>query len=325
MKVLSLFDGISCGRLALEKVGVSIEKYYASEIEKSSIDVTKRNRPDTIHLGDVRGVTAESIGESIDLLIGGSPCTGFSFAGKQLNFNDPQSKLFFEFVRLKEELKPKYFLLENVKMKKEFEDIITNYMGVQPIKINSSFFSAQNRQRLYWTNIPVDSIENSVFYNPTLCVDDILESNVDDKYFFSPEHIILVMEEEVRKRKINKISSRIYEVYGERIEIPIKREYYIKFCNNNKTFVAMTPRRIKLRGENARRFKPLKDKVYTLTTQDIHGILINNTLRTLTPIEWERLQGIPDNWTSGYSDSRRYKMIGNAWTVPVIAHLFKNL
>lgn len=154
MRVLSLFDGISGGRLALERAGIPVEKYYASEIDKYAIQIAQKNYPDTIQIGDCTQVDFAKFRDEIDLVIGGSPCQGFSFAGKQLNFNDPRSKLFFEFVRAVETIKPKYFLLENVKMKQEFQDVISEQLGVQPIEINSALLSAQNRKRLYWTNIP---------------------------------------------------------------------------------------------------------------------------------------------------------------------------
>ena len=155
MNVLSLFDGMSCGQIALNKLGIKYDNYFACEIDKYAMQVTQHNYPNTIQIGDVQFVTKETFGtHKIDLVIGGSPCQGFSFAGKQLNFEDPRSALFFEFVRLVKELKPKYFLLENVKMKKEYQDVITQYMGVEPIEINSALVSAQNRRRLYWTNIP---------------------------------------------------------------------------------------------------------------------------------------------------------------------------
>ena len=145
MNVLSLFDGMSCGQIALNKAGVSYSNYFASEIEQPPMAVTMRNYPNTKQIGDVNKVSSLDLPD-IDLLIGGSPCQGFSFAGKQLNFDDPRSILFFEFVRLKNELNPKFFLLENVKMKKEYQDIISQYLGVQPILINSSLVSAQNRE-----------------------------------------------------------------------------------------------------------------------------------------------------------------------------------
>ena len=148
INVLSLFDGMSCGRIALERAGIKVENYFASEIDKYAIQVAKHNYPNTKHIGSVVDVKGSDLPQ-IDLLIGGSPCQGFRFAGKQLNFDDPRSKLFFEFVRLLKECTPKYFLLENVKMKKEYEDIITEYLGVKPIAINSELFSAQDRKRIY--------------------------------------------------------------------------------------------------------------------------------------------------------------------------------
>ena len=162
MKVLSLFDGMSCGQIALNRLGIKVDKYYASEIDKYAIQVTQANFPETIQIGDVCDIKAEDY-QDVDLIMAGSPCQGFSFAGKQLAFDDPRSALFFEFIRLLKEIKPKYFLLENVKMKKEYLQVISERVsacypeipfGIEPIFINSSLVSAQNRQRYYWTNIP---------------------------------------------------------------------------------------------------------------------------------------------------------------------------
>jgi site-specific DNA-cytosine methylase len=160
INVLSLFDGISCGQIALERAKIEVDNYFASEIDKHANKVTMINYPNTIQLGDVTQVKGKNLSK-IDLLIGGSPCQGFSFAGKQLNFNDSRSKLFFEFVRILKETKPEYFLFENVKMKKEYSNIISDYIGIQPIEINSSFFSMQNRKRLYWTNIPISQFNHN--------------------------------------------------------------------------------------------------------------------------------------------------------------------
>lgn len=157
MNVLSLFDGISCGQIALSRAGFSPELYFASEIDKAAIQVTQHNYPKTHQLGDVKNVTGNSL-PPVSLLIGGSPCQGFSSLGKNLNFNDHRSALFFEYVRLLDETKPSYFLLENVPMKKQFRDVISGYLGVEPIMINSNLVSAQNRKRLYWTNIPVNGL-----------------------------------------------------------------------------------------------------------------------------------------------------------------------
>jgi DNA (cytosine-5)-methyltransferase 3A len=168
MNVLSLFDGISCGQIALNRSGIFYSKYYSSEIDKYAIQVTQHNYPCTVQLGniiDIKGIYLPKI----DLLMGGSPCQGFSFAGKQLNFADPRSKLIFEFIRLLNEVKPKYFLLENVKMKKQYEKIISDYMGVNPIEINSSLLSKQNRVRLYWTNIDIQPIiPKNIYFNDYL-------------------------------------------------------------------------------------------------------------------------------------------------------------
>ncbi len=157
LNILSLFDGISSGRIALDRAGIKVNKYYASEIDKHAIKVAQHNWPDTVQLGSVIDVKTENL-PNIDLTIAGSPCQGFSFAGKQLNFEDPRSKLFFEFVRLLNDLRVKNpnikFMLENVRMKKQYLDIISEYLGVPPIKINSALLTAQNRVRYYWTNIP---------------------------------------------------------------------------------------------------------------------------------------------------------------------------
>lgn len=153
MNVLALFDGMACGMESMKRAGIHVENYFASEIDKYAIQIALKNHPEIKQIGDVTQIRGKVL-PKIDLLIGGSPCQGFSFAGKQLNFIDPRSRLFFEYVRLLNEVKPKYFLLENVKMKQEYQDIITRYLGVKPIEINSALVSAQNRKRLYWTNIP---------------------------------------------------------------------------------------------------------------------------------------------------------------------------
>lgn len=163
INVLSLFDGMSCGQLALSRAGIKVDNYYASEINKYAIKVTQKNFPNTIQLGCVKGVSSDGL-EKIDLLIGGSPCQGFSFAGKRLNFADKRSKLFFEYVRILKEVKPTYFLLENNRMKQEYQDVISGYLGVQPVQIDSSLFTAQRRKRLYWTNIPFDAPKDKGIY-----------------------------------------------------------------------------------------------------------------------------------------------------------------
>ena len=175
MNVLSLFDGMSCGQIALKKLGAKVKTYYASEIDKYAISIVEKNFPKTVHLGDVTTVKREDFNPyfELDLLIGGSPCQGFSKSGNRLNFEDPRSKLFFEFVRILKEFKPKYFMLENVVMNKESRDIISKYLGVEPIEINSNLVSAQSRRRLYWTNIPNVTVPK----DKGIVIRDILEDN----------------------------------------------------------------------------------------------------------------------------------------------------
>jgi DNA-cytosine methyltransferase len=175
MNVLSLFDGMSCGQIALNKCGIKYENYYASEIDKYAIQISQKNYPDTIRLGDVTKIKGSDL-PKIDLLIGGSPCQSFSRSGDGSGF-DGKSRLFWEYVRILKEVNPKYFLLENVVMKKEWENIITEALGVEPILIDSKFFSAQKRQRLYWTNIKFDN--NIIDRNIDIL--DILKPNGDEK------------------------------------------------------------------------------------------------------------------------------------------------
>lgn len=182
MDVLSLFDGMSCGMAALELAGFKVDKYFASEIDKYAMAVSAYNYPDIIQIGDVCKVDVKTL-PNIDLILAGSPCQGFSLAGKQLNFNDHRSALFFEFVRIWKEIKeinPEVkFLLENVKMKKEYQDKISDIMGCNPVFINSALVSAQNRQRLYWTNIEVVGLPE----DRGILLKDILEDDVPEKYF----------------------------------------------------------------------------------------------------------------------------------------------
>lgn len=323
MNVLSLFDGMSCGQLALNRVGISYENYFASEIDKYAIKVTQTHFPETIQLGDVRQVSGAEL-PKIDLLLAGSPCQGFSFAGKQLNFDDPRSKLFFEFVRILKECNPKYFLLENVNMKQEFQDVITEYLGVEPERINSSGFSAQDRLRLYWTNIPKLSYRKS-----ELTVEDILEQEVSEKYNILPENAEVIVNNDVKKRKIAYIGRdsqgyRIYNIHGKSISLNSDSGGKAR-CTGMYALPCITPGRLTKR-QNGRRFKPAGSKFYTLTAQDIHGILTNNFIRTLTPKECERLQTVPDDYTAcAGSDHQRYKMLGNGWTVDVIVHILKGI
>jgi len=284
MNVLSLFDGMSCGQIALERAGIKVENYFASEIDKHAMKVTKHNYPNTKHIGNVTKVKGADL-PKIDLLIGGSPCQGFSFAGKQLNFDDPRSKLFFEFVRLLEETKPKYFLLENVKMKKEHEQVISEYLGVEPILINSALLTAHNRPRLYWTNIP-----------------NIEQPNNKGVFF-----------EQIRDLKIEN-----YEYISE--EKTINRKYkknYLQYDTNGKGHGSQDQRAYYLRGKHGCLDTGASGKAKVLEN--------DGRVRKITRNEAERLQGVPDNYTTPVSKTQALKMLGNGWTVDVIAHIFKGL
>ena len=335
--VLSLFDGISCGRVALDRAGIDIDRYFASEIDKYAIKVAQKNYPDTIHIGDVLGVKYKNgclytdngaTKTDIDLLIGGSPCQGFSFAGKQLNFEDPRSKLFFEFVRILHEVKPKYFLLENVKMKKEYQDVITSYLGVEPMESNSSLLSAQNRKRLYWTNIPgVAQPEDKGILLKDI-VHEYRNDNIDLNPYIVPfDKTLKIITEEVKKGKIGYFrkdsqANRVYSIHGKAVTLcgeagggAAKMGQYLFGC--------ITPDRINKR-QNGQRFSN-GHKFYTLTAQDRHGVLVDGYIRKLTPVECERLQTLPDGYTEGITDPQRYKCLGNGWTVDVIAHILSYL
>ena len=308
MNVLSLFDGMSCGQIALDKLGIKVDKYFASEIDKYAMKVTMENYPNTIQLGSVEFVNKGMLNHEIDLLIGGSPCQGFSFAGKQLNFQDERSKLFFEFVRLKNELKPKYFLMENVKMKKEYQDVISGYLGCEPVIINSSLVSAQNRVRLYWTNIPsvippknkeiylADIIENGIVdRNKSYCIDANYAKGGNLNQYFKKSRRQLVFCGAMRGR---------YIVAGKRQDGKMKTK-------------GLTKQRIEIRYDG-------KTNTITTVQKDNYAVFING-FRKLSPIECERLQTVPDNYTNHVSNSQRYKMLGNGWTVDVIEHIFKGI
>jgi DNA (cytosine-5)-methyltransferase 3A len=276
MNVLSLFDGMSCGQIALNRAGIKYDKYFASEIDKYAIQVTQHNYPETIQIGDILDVKGNDL-PKIDIMFGGSPCQGFSFAGKRLNFEDPRSKLFFEFVRLKEELNPKYFLLENVKMKKEHEQVITEHMGVEPIRINSNLVSAQSRERLYWTNIPgIEQPEDK-----GILVKDIID--------YTGEHKTLP---------------------PKTIEAQL---YYAK--NYKATGKAPTLTRELAHGWGKNITPKCYLEIKAVTGED----------RLFSPLECERLQTVPDNYSSIVSNTQRFNLLGNGWTVDVITHIFKNI
>jgi DNA-cytosine methyltransferase len=293
MNVLSLFDGLSCGQLALQRAGVDVDNYYASEIDKHATLITQHHFPNTIQLGSVVGLDTSRL-PKIDLLIGGSPCQSFSRSGDNTGF-DGKSGLFWEYVRILNEVKPTYFLLENVVMKKEWENIITEAIGVEPIMIDSKFFSAQKRQRLYWTNIPVDkNIEDR-----NINILDILIPNGDEK-IINDHILVLDINEEGFKIKNGTKTGYLYAKEGDCVNLEFPK------------------------SQN-RRGRVSNGKTNTLNTACNYGVVVNGNLRELNITEYERLQTLPDGYTSLISLNQRKNVLGNGWTVDVISHIFKNI
>lgn len=428
INVLSLFDGMSCGQQALERAGIEVDNYFASEIDKYAIKVTMANYPNTQQLGSVVAVDGHSL-PKIDLLIGGSPCQSFSFAGKRKGMStkdeqeihtlehylelksqeyefEGQSYLFWEYMRLLSEVKPEYFLLENVMMGEKWERVLSKAIGVKAIMINSSIFSAQNRQRLYWTNIGMKpsglfgDLESFIKIpkDKGILLKDILQdnpnpkiklneeftiSNVDSKYFLSNlavEKIKRHNNDSLDNEKSNTIHAGYYKQGGrdqQYVVQEIDEKYFLSERMIN-SFEVKTKKYEDLGGGFA--FKPNSgdkksrtltnpaknrmDETYvqvdifeddediiggdfrydegfrwrengkspTLTTtaseSGVSGqalAKINKRIRRLTPIECERLQTVKDNYTAYVSDSQRYRMLGNGWTVDVIAFIFSHI
>lgn len=434
MRVLSLFDGMACGYEALVRAWIPIDVYYASEIDKYAIQIAKKNHPDIIEIWDITQVKWEDY-KGIDLIIGGSPCQWFSMAWKMLNFEDPRSKLFFEFVRLVKEIQPKYFLLENVKMKKEFQDVISEYMWVEPIEIDSALVSAQRRKRLYWTNIPWITKPEDKW----ILLKDILEEDAPEKYNLTERGMEMLMrnfkdkdlnfdpsvlfkitypsvceQQEWLERKCPTLTASMWTGGGNvpcvivpkeweklidvvdwevRVKQATKQGYIVaeewdwislsyptsttrrwrvtKWKSNTLTacwegsyvyepMVAYAPwsREFKQQWFKtgkaptlcARDYKDPKivaipcatqlwqsqnfwtaygsEKAYTLRASNPNWVIESirpPRIRKLTPIECERLQTMPDNFTEWVSDTQRYKMLWNWWTCDVISHIFSFL
>ena len=416
MRVLSLFDGMSCGQQALERVGIPVTTYYASEIDKYAIQVTMNNYPNTIQLGSVVNVDGYALGP-IDLLIGGSPCQSFSFAGKRKGMAtkceteiltlehylqlkaegyefEGQSYLFWEYMRLLNEVKPRYFLLENVEMGEKWEKVLSKAIGVNGIHINSALVSAQNRKRIYWTNI---GHEPGGLFGDLVCMikqpkdrgimlKDILKAEVDEKYYLSEKMIAgMIGHTERMKEKGNGfefkptdgsnkgkcLTQRCHKMGVDdnyivhntmpRSGDPSKggtghlsrsdgKTYCLDTGNTNAVeIVAMrgceavlTPNRtefgkairkdyeagnVELQRKNIQQLEPRTDgKTNCLTSVQKDNLVSNHSrIRRLTPLECERLQTVRDNYTAGVSDTQRYRMLGNGWTVEVIAYIFSYL
>ena len=375
--VVSLFDGMSCGQIALNRANIKYNRYFACELEKYPIQVTQANYPNTIQLGDVTKFDSRAISIwdiDCDLLLGGSPCQGFSFAGKQLNFDDPRSKLFFDFIMIRDLLQPKYVLLENVRMKKESEDVITEYMGFPPQAKNWADVSAQNRNRLYWfgklnpyTNkweqIPIPPTEDK-----GIVIKDILE---DLPFHEIPNYLSNTwcgkrrgdMVKSVDDPKANCLTASMWKG-----QIPtfVKKPIQVGTANNIKGYDIIkrvyspsgkSPTLTTMQGghrqpkvaigrlvnrrldaSGTRKDNQLElpfttqlevsnsEKSNCLTTVQKDNVVVQQELyRKLTPLECERLQTVPDNYTNHVSNTQRYKMLGNGWTVDVICHLFSYL
>jgi DNA (cytosine-5)-methyltransferase 3A len=369
MNVLSLFDGSSCGQAALERCGIKVDNYFASEIDKWGIKITQKNYPNTIQVGDVNWVSAKVVPD-IDLILAGSPCQGFSFSGKGLAFDDPRSALFFEFVRILEECRrfnpDVKFLLENVRMKQEYQDIISGYLKVEPVAINSSLVSAQNRYRLYWCNWDITQPEDK-----GLTLKDILVEGVGDS--------VRNQGTKVMKTNIDKahcLLARDYKGFGNQDMTGVRtcelREYdESEECHHIGTALDInghdilkrvysdtgkSPTLNSMGGGNRepkvlvarmvgrrinpdtgkrddynydipikQRLEPRKDeRSGCLTTVEKDNLVVEKgTYRPLLPLEMERLQTLPDNYTEGVSNTQRKKMLGNGWTVDVICHILK--
>lgn len=296
MNVLSLFDGMSCGQIALERAGIKVDKYYASEIKPHAIKVTQHNYPNTIQLGDVRNIQAKDL-PNIDLLIGGSPCQDFSQANKEkLGLKGLKSGLFFEYLRLLKELKPKYFLLENVAMDDYSYHTISEYLGTYPVNINSERVSAQLRQRSYWTNIGQESFDLFGFrrceipqpMNKNISFQSILESGYTEK-----TKAKCLLESESRNNGYTYSALRRYMLIGF-INIIFKdKETYIKYAN--------------------------------LSEEQLEKEYKKGDIRNLSQIELERLQTVPEGYTSIINRNKAASLLGDGWTVDIIAHIFSFL
>lgn len=404
MNVLSLFDGMSCGQVVLERLGIKPTVFFSSEVNKYAEAVAALNYPDTVRLGDVTQLECtQKLG--IDLLIGGSPCQNFSFAGKrngmttkckeevttlerylELKNNgfqfEGQSFLFWEYIRVLRELQAVNpgikFMLENVRMTKKWQDLISNELGVQPHVLNSNLISAQNRHRLYWTNVPGYKepedrgiLLKDIVHEYCDFVTDLPDFNVNPsgkgmngvvthigkpesktlttnkgegskiavplaEYIVTFDKTLKLLDKEIERGKVGYFrqdsqANRVYAIHGKAVTLcgsagggAAKMGQYLFGC--------ITPDRVNKR-QNGQRFNE-GSKFYALTTQDRHGVLTNGYIRKLTPVECERLQTVPDDYTSygmfdgvvkPISNSQRYKMLGNGWTVDAVACILRGL
>lgn len=370
MKILSLFDGISCARVALERAGIPVEAYFASEIDKYAIQIAQKNFPDTIQIDGVQTIRAtEFTSIKIDLLIGGSPCQDLSIAKKgRKGLDGERSGLFWEYVRILKEVKPKYFILENVaSMPKEAKEVISEALGVEPVMINASLVSAQNRKRLFWVGRwngeKYEQVEIPQPEDRGILLKDILESNVDEKYYisnklikgfqnkkgnwkgkFSPIEDTNVKSPTLTARyfKMSSTDPYIKNIrigqfgrggQGDRVYSPEGKSTTLSAMGGGRGaktglyavgVASRTYPRIKIEGVERQKQIEVRDdeKANAMTSVQGDSMVMQNTqIRKLTPTECERLQGLPDNYTEGISNTQRYKTLGNAFNVDVVAHI----
>jgi DNA (cytosine-5)-methyltransferase 3A len=336
MNILSLFDGISCAQLALKRAGIPISLYLASELDKYAIAITKKNFPKTVQIGDVRKINCATL-PKIDLLIGGSPCTSLSCAARQKEsgLEKGESTLFWQYVRILRECSPQWFMLENVaSMKKPDRDRISEVLSIQPIMINSALVSAQNRKRLYWTNIPVNGLPQ----DRGIMLKDILQNGKINKAFNGKSYAITTTYGN------SDINDKMYP----RTSIATQNKSYCVTAtyghatpkdfleNSQRTMIYALPRgfnkggmRESAKSQGNRRYDSC-GKAATIMAHSTGGNVqpqykIEETLRKLTPVECERLQTLPDNYTAGISNTQRYRCLGNAFTVDVIVHILQGI
>jgi DNA-cytosine methyltransferase len=380
IKILSLFDGISIAQQAFKELGYEVE-YYASEIDKYAIQITQKNFPNTIQLGDIKILTNElenierKWSENIDLIVGGSPCQDLSIANKnRQGLDGARSGLFWEYVRILKEVKPKYFVLENVNsMPKEAKAIITDTLwGIEPVMINAALVSAQNRKRLFWVGKLVgDTYEQVAIDQPQdkgILLKDILESEVDEKYYLSDKLITNFTTREQRKsfpfkpmektqEKTPTLTARYFKMaatdpyvkdpirigslnsggQGDRIYSPEGKSVNLSANGGGRGAktglyavgcASRTYPRIKVDGEERNKQIEIRDdeKANSMTSvQSDSMVQEQSQIRKLTPIECERLQSLPDNYTEGISNTQRYKALGNGFNCSVIKHILENI
>ena len=345
LTVLSLFDGMSCGQIALRELGVETSTYYASEVDKHTIAQTQINFPATIQLGDVERWREWSIDWSrVDLLLAGSPCQGFSLAGKMLGHDDPRSRLYWVFLdilRHVQSINPSVrYMLENVRMRPSDEQIINDSLGVMPVIINSALVSAQNRVRLYWSNILTERIGlfgelHTAIPQPAdlgISVRDIIEEDADDRYYLSDGALKWLQAHAVKRGKdkvaiVNDMDKSLC------LTVSNATKYHLDANFVRVQIPAYKTLGIHQRGRGYVKSKVHTDKSPTLTSHSwqennkicsVHGEAVE-TLRRLTPAECARLQTIPDWYRWACSDTQAYKMLGNGWTVEVIKHILSFL